>query len=296
MNLYERSLYMPNKTMDDLIYETDLHLPVATEKNGLPCLVFPSLEKTGVVRHLVSTKLGGVSTGFLSSLNFSLTHGDAPENLTENFKRVARALEVPYESITLTDQTHTANVRVIREEDKGKGWAKERDYHDIDALVTNFPGICLSVYVADCVPILLVDPKKRAIGAAHSGWRGTVARVGEKTLAVMEREYGCEPSDVIATIGPSIGLSCYEVSEDVIMEIKKAFRSAVWPSLFYKKENGRYQLDLRKACEVTLLEAGVCPEHITVSDLCTACNKDLLFSHRGSAGKRGDFGAFLYLE
>ncbi|XCP83727.1 peptidoglycan editing factor PgeF [Roseburia hominis] len=262
----------------------------------VPFLKFPLLEKTGVVNHGISTRLGGVSTGYLSSMNLSYTRGDDPENVLENYRRMADAIGVKVEQMVATHQTHTTNVRLVTREDAGKGVIREKDYTDVDGLMTNVPGICLVTFYADCVPLFFVDPVRRVIASSHSGWRGTVGKMGRVTIEKMRETYGCCPEDIYAAIGPSICQDCYEVSEDVIDQFKQAFPKEVWSRLFYSKENGKYQLDLWKANEQVLLDAGILPTHLTVNNVCTCCNPDLLFSHRASQGKRGNLAAFLALK
>ena len=259
-------------------------------------LTYPILENTKIVKHGFSTRVGGVSEGFLGSMNLSFSRGDDEECVRENFRRMAKALEVSMEDFVFSMQTHTTNVRKVTEEDRGKGILRPLDYQDVDGLITDIPGLCLATFYADCVPLYFVDPVHKAIGLSHSGWRGTVRRMGEVTLKRMQEEYGTDPADVTAAIGPSICQECYEVSEDVIIEFQKQFDEKHWEALFYRKENGRYQLDLWKANEIILLEAGVCKEKIAVTNLCTCCNHEELFSHRASNGKRGNLAAFLSLK
>lgn len=256
---------------------------------GVPLLTYPLLEKTEFVTHGFTTRMGGVSEGYCSTMNISTTRGDAPEAVEENRKRLARALGVKVEDFTYTHQTHTTNVAVVREEDRGKR------FMETDGMVTNVPGICLVTFYADCVPLYFVDPVHHAIGLSHSGWRGTVARMGKCTLEAMRREYGTKAADVYCAIGPSICQDCYEVSEDVAVQFEEAF-SGHESEILLNKGNGKYQLDLWKANEIVLLEAGVKPEHLAVTDVCTCCNPELLFSHRASHGKRGNLGAFLCLN
>lgn len=262
------------------------------EVQGFPMLVYPLLEQTGMVKHCFTTRQGGVSEGIFESLNLSFTRGDKKEAVEENFRRVAKAMGTEYENFVFTDQTHTTNVKRVGKEDAGKGLTRERGYTDIDGLITNEPGIVLSTFYADCVPLYFVDPVHRAIGLSHSGWRGTVGRMGKVTLEAMKAEFGTEPEDVICAIGPSICQSCYEVSEDVAVEFKQEFPGKE-EKILMDKGNGKYQLDLWRANELILLEAGVNPEHLAVTNICTCCNDKLLFSHRASQGKRGNLGAFL---
>ncbi len=258
--------------------------------NGVPYLVYPLLEKTGVVKHGFTTRLGGVSKGYCSTMNISTTRGDDPEAVEENKRRLARAIGVRVEDMTFTHQTHTVNVAVVREEDRGKR------FMETDGMVTDVPGICLVTFYADCVPLYLVDPVRKVIGLSHSGWRGTVNRMGRITLEKMQEVYGTDPKDVVAAIGPSICQDCYEVSEDVIDRFKDSFSRKDWKELFYRKDTGKYQLNLWRANELIFQEAGILPEHMAVTNLCTHCNPKLLFSHRTTGDKRGNLSALLALK
>lgn len=273
--------------------------PVGTtelaEKNHVPFIQFKNLAATGIVRHGFSTRLGGVSKGIFSTMNLNFNRGDDPEDVMENYRRMAGALDVRVEDMVLSDQTHTTNVRVVTEEDRGKGIVKPQDYTDVDGMITNVPGIVLVTSYADCVPLYFVDPVKRAIGLSHSGWKGTVGHMGRKTVALMQEVYGCDPSDIIAAIGPSICQACYEVSEDVAHGFMQAFTKEQAEDMLIDKGNGKYQLDLWKANWYVLTDSGILPEHLTVTDLCTACRPELLWSHRKTNGQRGGLSAFLQL-
>lgn len=261
----------------------------------LPYLSYPILERTGLVEHCFTMRLGGVSRGIYESLNLSFTRGDDRLAVEENFRRVSKMLGCKYENFVLSDQTHTTNVRRVGKEDAGKGITRERGYTDVDGLITDEPGLVLSTFYADCVPLYFVDVKRRVIGLSHSGWRGTVGRMGRATLEAMQREFGTQPQDVISAIGPSICQDCYEVSQDVAEEFMREF-SGHEAEIVIDKGNGKYQLDLWRANEIVLLEAGIKQEHLSVTDVCTCCNPKLLFSHRASHGKRGNLGAFLCLR
>lgn len=266
-----------------------------SEENGVVYLTYERLEQTGIVRHGVSTRTGGVSEGYLGSMNLSYSRGDAKERVDENFRRIGRAVGFSPADLVFTDQTHTTNVRTVSFSDRGKGFVRPLDYTDVDALVTNVPGLVLAAFFADCVPLLFVDPKRRVIGIAHSGWRGTVGRIGKKTIECMAAEYGCSPADLVAAIGPSICGNCYEVSEDVAGKFRQEFSDASEGILSEGREEGKYQLDLWQANRTVLLEAGILPENIDMPGICTCCNKEFLHSHRGNHGNRGNIGAFLML-
>lgn len=185
-------------------------------------LKYPLLEQTGMVEHCFTTRLGGVSEGMFSSMNLSFSRGDKKEAVEENFRRLAAALGKETGKFVFTNQTHTVNVRKVTAADAGKGLTRERDYRDVDGLITDEPGLVLSAFFADCVPLYFVDTVHHAIGLSHSGWRGTVRRMGAVTLEAMEKAYGTQPKDVICAIGPSICQDCYEVSEDVAEEDRKS--------------------------------------------------------------------------
>lgn len=266
-------------------------------KDDLLYFTFDSLDKTGIVKHCFSSRLGGVSEEHLSSMNLSYTRGDKKESVDENYHRIAQVLDCKIEDIVCSDQTHTTNVRKVTAEDKGKGIIKPRDYTDIDSLITNEPGIVLATFYADCVPLYMVDPVHRAIGLSHSGWRGTVNRMGAVTLQKMAKEYGTRPEDVFVAIGPSICQDCYEVSQDVADAFCEAFPSQKDDEkLLYQKNEEKFQLNLWYANYCVFCEAGVPKEHIEITDICTCCNPDILFSHRASKGMRGNLGAFLMLK
>lgn len=271
--------------------------PVFREvETDTPFLEYPLLADTGVVRHGFSTRLGGVSEGCYSSLNLSFTRGDSEDAVRENYRRIAAAIGVKCENMVFSQQTHTINVRVVTEQDRGMGFTRPVEYTDVDGLVTNVPDICLVTFYADCVPLYFVDPVKRVIGLSHSGWRGTVGKIGKETVRMMRQQFGSNPADILAAIGPSICMDYYEVSEDVILKFRENFAGVYWKDLFYKKENGKYQLDLWKANEIVFAEAGILPEHMAVTNVCTHCNSNLLYSHRAMGDKRGNLAAFLALR
>lgn len=264
-------------------------------------LTYPALEQTGIVTHMVSTRLGGVSRGVFAGMNYSYTRGDEKEAVDENFRRTAQIFGTEADAFVCSDQTHTTNVRTVTEADRGKGVTRPKDFRDVDGLVTNVPGLILSTFYADCVPLLFVDPLRRAIGCSHSGWRGTAAEMGRMTVEAMAREYQSRPQDILAAIGPSICQDCYEVSSDVAEQFLALFSQEKYafvdPSAILRNQgNGKYQLDLWEANRAVLLAAGIPAEQIFVTDICTCHNPEYLFSHRASHGRRGNFGAFIMLK
>lgn len=298
----EEKLQIIRKSRELQILQEEWHK--TEDGSDLLLLKYPLLEKLGIVKHCFTTRIGGVSEGIFGTMNLSFTRGDDKLAVEANYRRLAAAMQVDYGKFVFTDQTHTVNVRKVTTADAGKGLVRERDYQDVDGLITNEPGLVLSTFFADCVPLYFVDPVHRAIGMSHSGWRGTVARMGKVTLEAMQREYGTRPEDVICAIGPSICQDCYEVSWDVAGEFAKEFSGHEQELLMespknkaiQEKTDKKYQLNLWRANEIVLLEAGVKREHIAVTDICTCCNPDVLFSHRASHGKRGNLGGFLCLK
>ena len=209
------------------LYRHDNRMQMKQNRNGeVEYLTFPLLEQTGMVRHLFTTRVGGVSSGIYGTMNLSYTRGDEKEAVDENFRRIARVLACEIEDIVCSDQTHTVNLKVGSGEDGGKGILRPRDYTDIDGLLTDEPGVVLATFYADCVPLYFVDTRKRAIALAHSGWRGTAARMGRCVTDKMKEIYGTDPGNLVAAIGPSICQTCYEVSEDVAEVFAKEFRRA----------------------------------------------------------------------
>lgn len=279
------------------LYRHESRIHMKQNRSGeVEYLTFPLLEQTGMVRHLFSTRVGGVSNGIYSTMNLSYTRGDEQEAVDENFRRIAGVLACEVGDIVCSDQTHTVNLRVVSSADGGKGILRPRDYTDIDGMLTDEPGVVLATFYADCVPLYFVDTKRRAIALAHSGWRGTVARMGQCVVDKMKEVYGTAPSDLVAAIGPSICQECYEVSEDVAEAFIKEFRGrGQADEILQHKDGGKYQLDLWRANEIILREAGIAADRIEVTDLCTCHNSDYLFSHRASHGMRGNLGAFLGL-
>lgn len=287
----DRGRWTGQKRKPDQVLRQDRVL--TGDGEALEYLTFPLLEQTGIVRHLFSTRMGGVSAGEFSTMNFSAERGDRPENVLENFGRMAAVLGCEVGDMVASHQTHTTNIRLMTAADKGKGILRPRDYQDVDGMVTDEAGIVLVTFYADCVPLYFVDPAHRAVGLAHSGWRGTAGRMGECMVRAMGEWFGSRPEELYAAIGPSICRDCYEVDGDVAEKfIHMLGDSVALPG----KAPGKYQLDLWLANELILRQAGLDPSHIAVTDICTCHNSDYLFSHRASGGRRGSLAAFLGLK
>lgn len=260
--------------------------------SDIEILVFDALKKERKFRHLFSTRTGGVSSGIYKSMNPGFGLGDSDENVLENHRRLLFLLGAEPKDCVRSCQEHGTNVRIVTEDDRGKGIVRPRDYTNTDGFVTDVPGIVLSIYASDCVPILFEDPRHEAIGACHSGWKGTAGRIGEKTIRTMEKAFGSRPEDLICAIGPSICRNCYEVSSDVADVFRNGFRGCE-DEIMTDKGNGKYLLDLQAVNRIILLEAGVPSENIHVTDICTCCNHENLFSHRATGGRRGNNAAMI---
>jgi len=237
---------------------------------------------TRYINHAVSTRHGGVSKGeALASLNLGFNTHDTKENVTENYERFCKATGFKSNNLVFGSQTHSTNVLYVTEDYSGKGIYREKDYTDIDALITDRPGVALVIHTADCVPVNFVDTKNIAIGNAHCGHRGTYGELAKKTLDAMTEKFGTNPEDVICTVGPAICGMCYEVSEDLYEKFMTKFG---YKDAIYKKDD-KYHLDLMLINKHILEEQGV--KSIAVSDLCTKCNTHDLYSHRGLGPERG---------
>lgn len=266
-------------------------------KNNVTYMTFELLKG---VKHGYSTRLGGVSEGVFESLNLNFNRGDSDDNVQENFRRITAALEMNYERLCLSKQTHTTNVIVVDEKDAGNGIVRPLPYDDVDGLITNIKDMPLVTSYADCVPLFFYDPDKKVVALSHSGWRGTVGKIGKITILKMCEEFGCEPGNILCGIGPSICKDCYEVGSDVASEFVNEFGEAaskyiLRPSVLNPNDKKKYMLDLWSACKIALLEAGVLEEHIEVTDYCTMCNPNLFFSHRVMGAKRGGQVAMISL-
>ena len=238
--------------------------------------------------HCFTTRFGGVSEGYLSSLNIGVHRGDDPANVAKNYQILADLLGVSCEDFVLTKQTHSDIVRIVDASDRGKAlveWASP----ECDALVTNTQGVALVVFTADCTPILLHDPVTGAVGAAHAGWRGTAADIAGKTVRAMVKNYGCDPKDIRAAIGPNIAQCCFETDADVPHAMLAAFGKEAMP--FIRKENDKYYVNLKEINALALRLAGV--SQIEISTDCTACRPDRFWSHRRVGNQRGSQGAII---
>lgn len=268
---------------------------VLEEKNGIKYFTIPSFTKTDLVAHCFSTRLGGVSKGCYQSLNLGLHVGDDAAAVLENRRRIAQAVGIDHQRLVAGQQVHGDAVAVVGEKHLGRGSASiDTAIPGVDALITNVPGVPLSSYYADCVPLFFLDPVKKAVGLAHAGWKGTVQSVGAKTIQQMRANFGCYPEDILVGIGPSIGPCCYQVDRRVIDQVAANF--VFWRKVVKDCGDSRGMLNLWEINKRVLIDAGVKAENITVSGVCTMCRQDLLFSYRAAKGITGRMASLIMLR
>lgn len=246
---------------------------------------FSNLAQCDGLIHGVFTRLGGVSRPPFAALNVGRSVGDDQEAVEANHALICEMLGIPRQAIATAHQVHGANVSIVGSEDGGKAMP------ETDALVTNAPGVFLLLRFADCVPLLLYDPVRRAVGLVHAGWKGTIGGIAREAISALKEAYGCRPSDMLAAIGPSIGPCCYQVGEDVGRLVK--VQLADWPMLLKQDENGSLHFDLWYANRLQLIRSGI--EQIEVAGVCTACHSDEFFSHRADGGRTGRFAVVVGL-
>ena len=244
-----------------------------------------------VVRHGFSTRLGGVSPAPWDSLNLGLSRGDSDEDLRENYRRFCAAVGTDVQRTVVSQQTHSENIRTVTEADAGKGVVRPRDYTDVDAMITDVPGLSLVVFSADCGTILLHDPVRRCIGAVHAGWRGAAMGLAAKTVLRMQEVYGTRPEDVLAALGPAIGSCCFETDDDVPEAMHQALGAEADP--FMTRQGEKWHVDLKGINAQWLRRLGV--TRIDVCEHCTACMPQLYWSHRKMGSRRGVQGAMICL-
>lgn len=246
------------------------------------------------VPHGFSTRLGGVSEGYLSSLNLGFRRGDEPENVRENYRRFCAATGTDMGRIVTTNQIHGDLVRPVTGAD-AKADLLEPCAVEADGLVTDEPGLTLTVFSADCVPILLHDPVRGVVAAVHAGWRGTAAAIAARAVEIMTARYGCRPGDIRAAIGPAIGACCFETDGDVPEAMERSLGGLATPCI-QSVGQGRYRVELKVINQKILVNAGLSEQLIDISQDCTCCAHDRYWSHRYTKGARGSQAAVIMLE
>lgn len=250
---------------------------------------FGALQPLPGLRHGIFTRRGGASAPPFDSLNVGSTVGDERDNVLKNRQRVAEAMDVAEEDTRTAWLVHGSKVVVARRDDPPAEHPPQAD-----GIITAEPGLPLMMRYADCVPLVFADPVRRVVGLAHAGWRGTLAGIGPATVRAMTENFGSRPRDIIAGIGPAIGPCCYEVGQEVVVEVRDVFGSDT-PDLLVPPFNGHRgpHFNLWEANERLLREAGV--ESIETARLCTSCQNYEFFSHRAEAGRTGRFAALIVL-
>lgn len=252
------------------------------QHNGIRYYQFDTLQ----IRHALFTRHGGVSPNPWGSLNVGGTVGDDLERVRKNRILSFETLGCAPESIFDVWQIHSADVVCARAPRPA-----DESYRQADVILTDQPNVTLFMRFADCVPILLHDPRRGVVGLAHAGWMGTLRDVARVTVEAMHKNYGSNPADIVAGIGPSIGPDHYEIGADVILQVMQ--KHADESNLFLQSQRGKIHFDLWEANRLSLERAGVC--QIEVSGICTACHTEDWFSHRAEKGRTGRFGALISL-
>lgn len=252
----------------------------------LPLFRFPSLLGYPDLVHAVTTRHGGVSQPPWATLNMGGSVKDDPAAVDENHDRVCAALGVRRDHLVTAYLTHSANVAVAAQADRGG------KFTDTDALITADPETYLILRFADCVPVLLFDPVRRVVGIVHAGWRGTLALVTQRAAQAMTARFGSAVGDIRAAIGPSIGPCCYEVGDEVVAQTRAVFRAEADGLLH--PNGARYHLDLWAANRAQLAAIGV--DQVETAEVCTACHVADYFSHRAERGRTGRFSAVIGLR
>lgn len=258
--------------------------------HGIKYYTIDAFESTGLVNHCFTTRDGGVSKNEYESMNLRVNSNDTKENIEENFKRICDEISIDYKNLVFSNQVHDDKIYTVTKKDMGMGLKRTMEVDSSDALICSEPKIPIVTFYADCVPLYFLDPNKRVIAMAHSGWRGTVKQIGYKTIEKMKADYGCRSEDILCAIGPHIGKCHFEVNQDVAQIFAEEFGSSTVDC-----KNG-YYVDMQRAIINQFNWAGISDNNITCADICTYCNSNLLFSHRKTQGKRGNLAAIMELK
>jgi len=255
-------------------------------------ITFPSFERYDNLIHCFTTRKGGVSQGSFESMNIGFSTGDREENVRRNIEIMAKKLNINVDDIVETDQTHTDIIKYVTEEHKGRAFG-ESAFTGVDGLYTDKRNVALMTFHADCTPVFFYDPAKEVIGLAHAGWRGTLQNIAGKMVKEFINDFNSDPKDIITAIGPSLGSCCFEVDKDVAdLFLSKNEHYKV----FMENKGHKYYFNLWEINKYSLMKEGIKEENIEISGLCTKCNNDLFFSHRGQGGKRGLLAGVLMMK
>lgn len=263
------------------------------EINGRNYMMLPAWEKQGITAFFTS-RCGGVSQPPFESLNLGLHVEDQYDAVMENRRRIAADHDIQLSDMVCAEQVHGNLVAIVTEDKRGIGTLDYRSaLPGCDAMVTNREAVYLMSFYADCIPIYFFDPVRRAVGLAHSGWKGTAGRIAVHTLIAMIGAFGCDRKDIQVFLGPGIGHECYEIDRDRQAQAAQIFTFA--EQVIYARENQRITWDLKKTSAMMLEEAGLLPGNITICGLCTACETERFFSYRAENGKTGRMAAVIGL-
>jgi hypothetical protein len=265
---------------------------ILNEGNGIAYYTIEKWRHAGV-DIAFSTRNGGTGTGAFASANMGLHVEDEPEKVILNRGKFLDNFQLDLGQAVCCRQVHGDRIIRVDEQHQGRGaFLYDTSLPDYDGLVTNRPGVALLTFYADCLPVYLFDPDKRAIGMVHSGWKGTMQRIAQKAVTVMQNEYGSQPVDLWAAIGPGIGACCFEISPALADDVKTNFPE---DESIISSESGRCCWNLPLTIRQTLVQTGIDPDNISISSLCTACNPEWFFSYRRDKGMTGRMGALLNL-
>ncbi len=253
-----------------------------SKKNAVECLQAPLLGECDFLTHAFCTRIGGVSPDPYRSLNLSFREGDEEFRVLENWDKLSTAFQIPMENFLVLNQVHGDNILVIK---PSGDYFTSRDQLNYDAIVTSRANLAVCIKTADCVPVLIADRVKKVIAAIHAGWRGSALGITANVIRLMQNQYGSQPGDLIAAIGPAIGLCCYEVDAAAADAFRRQKNYDTF--LFPSKRRDRWMLDLAEANRRQLLDGGIPDANIEAAGLCTVCRQDAFFSHRGSGGVTG---------
>ena len=266
---------------------------IRSERHGVSFFSCPHPDWAGVA-HAFSTRVGGVSPAPWDSLNLGGNRGDDPARVRENFVRFCSAVGADPLATVKNHQVHGTLIRPVTRADICSDPGLPGTF-EADGLITNEPGVCLTVFSADCIPILFHDPVKRVAAAAHAGWRGTALGIAVRAVEAMVQNYGSRREDILAAIGPGISPCCFETRQDVPQAMREALGVDAEPFLFPQADGEHYHVDLKGINAHRLRTAGLSLEHIAVCDACTACRPDLFWSHRKLGLNRGSMAAVIQL-
>ena len=261
--------------------------------NGVTFLAAEGFRAAGGVAHGFSTRMGGVSEGIFASMNLGTTRGDDPSCVAENSRRFCGAIGADAAKLVTTSQVHGDVIRTASSADIKADLFRPNTY-ECDGLITDEPGLALTVFSADCIPVLLYDPVKRVIAAVHAGWRGTAQNIAGKAVRKMQTDYGCRSGDILAAIGPGISQCCFETHADVPDAMTAALGELAKTHILPLRQ-GKFKVDLKGINAALMMDAGVDSDHIEISADCTACLHHTYWSHRITRGQRGSQAAMIQL-